>query len=593
MQQVFHISADEEVNSIISRIKKTRENFIVLTIPQRALVLQSMVSLKLIKREADKINKKVVIVTQDVSGVSLANKVGFLVRTSLENIEGGIQKESMVPSIRNSSKQSFTERESSQEEKASIPSRSVSGISMEKRQRLNGLGSKDFNEKSLSKTSRLDPVSDQEKFVRGSSSEQMNISFTERQEEEFNDLFVNSQNSRSFENDRNVLSNKMSSFFWLFAISAIVIICFVVGYLFLPKAQIDVYPQEESKNVELNLLGAVEKKDIGFADTVDVKLIRVEKEYSLSKKFSSTGEKESSNKKARGKILIYNEFSEASQGLVATTRFLSEEGKLFRLVSSVTVPGMTKKEGKVEPGVIEAEVIADESGKDYNIGSGDFTIPGFKGSSKYDKFYAKSKKDMSGGGDGDSSVKVVSKEDIKLAKEDVLKEVKRQAVDDIKAELASGVILLDDAISYSVIDSVAFPDKGSVSDDFEYQIKVKMVALTFSEEELNRKIISYVKENFSNEDYYEKILVQTLSYKDINIDFDDSTLNAIVDAEIFFEASINKDMVKKELLGASQVDDFINNHPEVKKIEATITPNFVSNKIPKYENRVTVDIVED
>jgi hypothetical protein len=51
----------------------------------------------------------------------------------------------------------------------------------------------------------------------------------------------------------------------------------------------------------------------------------------------------------------------------------------------------------VQPGAIEAEVIADQAGSDFNIDPTDFKIPGFSGGPKFDKFYAKSSKSFSGG----------------------------------------------------------------------------------------------------------------------------------------------------------------------------------------------------
>jgi hypothetical protein len=82
--------------------------------------------------------------------------------------------------------------------------------------------------------------------------------------------------------------------------------------------------------------------------------------------------------KAQGSITIYNDYSAASQELVATTRFLTPDGKIFRLTQNVTVPGETNSGGTLTPSSITAPIVADQAGPDYNVGPvAKLTIPGF------------------------------------------------------------------------------------------------------------------------------------------------------------------------------------------------------------------------
>lgn len=85
------------------------------------------------------------------------------------------------------------------------------------------------------------------------------------------------------------------------------------------------------------------------------------------------------SQKAQGTITIYNNYSTASQELVATTRFLTPDGKIFRITQNVTVPGETKgADGAVTPGSISAPIVADQPGPDYNVGPvAKLSIPGF------------------------------------------------------------------------------------------------------------------------------------------------------------------------------------------------------------------------
>jgi hypothetical protein len=85
------------------------------------------------------------------------------------------------------------------------------------------------------------------------------------------------------------------------------------------------------------------------------------------------------SQKSQGTITIYNAYSAASQELVATTRFLTPDGKIFRITQNVTVPGETKAvNGTLTPSSIAAPIVADQAGPDYNVGPvAKLSVPGF------------------------------------------------------------------------------------------------------------------------------------------------------------------------------------------------------------------------
>jgi hypothetical protein len=85
------------------------------------------------------------------------------------------------------------------------------------------------------------------------------------------------------------------------------------------------------------------------------------------------------SQKAQGTITIYNAYSAAPQELVATTRFLTPDGQIFRITQDVTVPGETKAaDGTLTPSSITAPIVADQAGPDYNVGPvAKLSVPGF------------------------------------------------------------------------------------------------------------------------------------------------------------------------------------------------------------------------
>jgi hypothetical protein len=107
--------------------------------------------------------------------------------------------------------------------------------------------------------------------------------------------------------------------------------------------------------------------------------------------------------KAKGKLTILNGFGTTPQILVATTRFETPEGVVFRLDEKTTVPGGKKgADGSLVPGQVTVLVTADKAGPESNIPPVEiWRIPGFKGTPRYEKFYAKSELPMTGGFEGE------------------------------------------------------------------------------------------------------------------------------------------------------------------------------------------------
>lgn len=82
-----------------------------------------------------------------------------------------------------------------------------------------------------------------------------------------------------------------------------------------------------------------------------------------------------------GKVKIINNYNQGKT-LVATTRLLSPEGKLFRIKNQVEIPA---------GGSREVDIYSDEPSQDMAIGPTEFTIPGLWAGLQ-DKIYAKSDK---------------------------------------------------------------------------------------------------------------------------------------------------------------------------------------------------------
>ncbi|KKP68620.1 MAG: hypothetical protein UR66_C0004G0020 [Candidatus Moranbacteria bacterium GW2011_GWE1_35_17] len=594
MHQIFYIDVDEEVNSIIGKIKKSNSKYNILVIAQGALLMQSAVSLKLIKREIDSLDKKVMMIIRDERAASMAEKIGFPVKKSLEDVKGlntqAVLKKTDIQA----------NRELSRKESDSLD---LSNIA-DKKNRLINLGSDSFI--SAGAIAERKRESDEIKNIKLSEKESVfdkfpednagNDSFLEQQEIAFKNLFTKSPEQTMPENKDEFSTNRILKFLWIFAVVIVILIAGIGAYFFLPSAEVKVFPFNKNENLSLKLNVAEDSGSFGEQNSlINLKTEVIEKESMLSLNFDASGEKGDSNQKARGKMTIYNEFSEASQILVVTTRFLSNDNKLFRLLETVTVPGMAMKDGKMEPGKIEADIVADEAGEEFNIKEATFTIPGFKGSSKYEKFYAKLEQETKGGGSSGNGLKVVSKSDIESAKFKTEEQLKTQLRENIKNSLTEEKYLLDNAMAYEVVDFSVFPEEGSITENFEYQAKIKIKALVFSAKEMNEKITSFIKANSDQDKFSMELISFENNYGNADIDFSKKTIKMDVNVNAKLRSKIDADKISNSLAGKNrdELSDVVRNYPEISKVEAVISPSFLSNSFPRYPSRIKVTLSQD
>ncbi|MFZ5982495.1 MAG: hypothetical protein ACOYS2_02925, partial [Patescibacteria group bacterium] len=391
--------------------------------------------------------------------------------------------------------------------------------------------------------------------------------------------------------ERVKMSAQISGKFWksflVFGGASLLILAFLGAYLFLPKAKVKIFSKVKAQTESFEIKGRPDSSSLSVEnETIPVKLIETEEEF--SGEFPSSGQKSVSNQKARGKITIYNEFSSSSQPLVATTRFVSEDGKLFRLSKGVTVPGM---EGG-SPGKIEAEVVADESGEGFNIGPSKFTIPGFKssGEEKYNKFYAKSDVAMIGGGGGNEEVRSITQGDIDSAKAKMSSQLGQNGKSRIVEKAGPDWVVLDEAINSEGAEYIVSGTVGEVANKFTVTVKVKHRALIFQENDIKDLVAGKASQKSSG---------YAFSADDINIDFGKADADFSASALIIrFQAVINSganldlNNIKRGILGKDEEElkNYLESYSEIEKVEVEYWPSFLRGKIPMYEKRVELQL---
>jgi hypothetical protein len=695
MRQIFYIEADEEMISIIGRLRKSPASENVIVAPQRALILQSIVNLRLLSHDAHKNGKEIIVVTQDAQSRSLCEKAGIRTQAVLDEEHTSDNQppyQSPAVSMPNAVHAPYNKmppssqqpHEASSQDKLpewQLPFADALGSldffgdtamptpqtpQSEQPQQPQAFGQQTqqpqaFGQQPQPEPFRQQPIESLSKqpygdmrqvTVRDNNPKQFTSLNSQRFEEEkllhqqksftppslrgatparqvfapphefappIENSFTSAQDkphtdtvilpgfldhkkteskmtppiAQKIPEKQTVVSDggKMRAFFAFFGIISVLSVAGVFAYLFLPKATVHVKLKTLTQNADFEFEGSLKTTDPSVeSKAIPVRLI--EEDQEITRSFDTTGKASLADQKARGSVIVYNEYNVEKQLLVASTRLLSQDGKVFRLLSGVTVPGMTTINGKVEPGVIEASIVADQPGQEYNIAPTSFSIPGFEGSPKYAKFHAKSSSTMSGGGTSGSDVAAVSDQDIAKAKKTLELEIRYAAAEFVNKHLESGEQFLADAIDVAVISSSASPQSGAVTDTFEYHVKMHIRAFVFSEEDLKKMAGTLLEQQQSSKASGLSLRTVDVQYGEPTADFTFGTLRINAHAVAHFESGIDENRLKSELLGQNESDiaTLLQKYTQIDTISLELWPEFLANRIPTRADRVNIII---
>ena len=630
MLQTHYVENDEEITSLVDRLRKSKsaENFFI--IPQRSMVFQSLVNLKLFRRESQKMKKKICLVTQNEFILSLAKKAGVETKNSI----GGIQPPG--------------EDTVKIQEPASAGDIKISGrdeSEVEKKKRLGNIGTSDFysvdaspplrekqsisdftkqavkkreTEAVLKKTSpeplmKMDdmlPVKKENPVA----SDALRVNFIAKTEidiqkqKKLESLFGRKSDPLNSEKKEELLpgssfGKKKPEFpaakvpggfrkmMLLFVLVCALILGTVSAYLYLPKAEVEIFPAYQKVSADFEVRNYEDSGKQGL-EISGVEVIEIEE--AVRKSFEATGRSGSAGKKAKGKIVIFNEFSADSQPLVATTRFLSEEKKLFRLDKGVVVPGMSGIEGELKPGAVEAEVTADEPGEDYNIGPNLFTIPGFEGGQKYEKFYAKSEKPITGGGYDETASRSVGQADIEKAREESEKSLEEKMKKILTEKIEEGYVSVPGAEKFSVAASEASARAGDLAESFEYSATGSLLVYVVNMEEIKKHAREALEAKHKNLENMKPSRVD-IEIRQPEFNFEERKLALKIHVQAAYVPAINLEEFREEILGKNEqeITEIASKKGTISEIKIYHWPSFITSRIPQYKRQVSVKLVED
>jgi len=542
----IYLEPNEEIISVVDRLTQAEDDQVSLVAPTGAQIWQSSINLKLLKREADSLNKVVTFIVADDLSAEMAQKIGFIVKKEQE-----IEKDEIVT-------EEVVEPEEPKEDMIDFL---VNELETDKKEKKT-LGVL------VSEKRMADIVTPQQ---------EAKPSFFRKPEPEIEPKVFNQISKPT--------GFRWSKLFTLFIIVTLVI-AGLLSFLILPNAQVTITPKTETVNFELSAIGSTGVSQIDQSLN-QIPLQKVEVTKTKSGEFNTTGEKEI-NQKARGYITIYNEYSSEDQTLVATTRFESSDGKIFRIPKSLTVPGAKIEEGRIIASTLKVEIVADQSGQEYNIGPSDFTIPGFKGTAKFAGFYGKSSESMNDGYIG--KAKVVLTKDLTEAEDALIEDLKEEVRKSLEEQIPDDLRIVEDGLKEEVSKISSDLKEGDQAEKFNLEIKLTMTALLFKEEDLKDLVDLNLTSKIS-EDKSPIRETQKIGWSEPEIDWSKGEVSFSLDVEEKVAWQIDIQKLKQDLVGQNEVEvrKYLSSQFEIEKARVSFWPFWV-NKIPKQEKKIKVEI---
>lgn len=363
---------------------------------------------------------------------------------------------------------------------------------------------------------------------------------------------------------------------WYVAVFCVLFLIFSLSFFF-SSADVTITPRVGS--IDINKIVTANKSPLD-SKALSFEMVTLSGEDSIT---VSAVERKYVETKAKGTVRIFNNHSSAPQNLLIDTRLETPDGKIYKTEKAVSVPGQRMIGGQLTPGYVDVVVYADEAGDEYNKEAADFKILGFKGSPRYENFYARTLTEISGGFKGETFD--ISEEE-REEKEKLLSDnLKADMLRRVRAELPPGFLLFDDSVVFQ---------HGSIEVSGENLMtqEATIYAFIFKEENMTRELTRELVSDFDQNPVYIKnmdsIKVSLLSQNEINPSSVDSlSLSVSGKAEIVWklsEADIRDSLIGiKERSFETALRDFRN----IEKAELSIKP-FWKNTLPTDKDKIKV-----
>lgn len=367
-------------------------------------------------------------------------------------------------------------------------------------------------------------------------------------------------------------ANQPVRFYKVIALSFLLVTILLLGVIvFMSSKRASILINVKSEPIESNF-----SVKVGSQGDVKIDGIVTSTVLSLSKKFQTKGDKEIIGV-ASGKVKIFNDSSN-NQILIPKTRFLTPDGILFRIKERIEVPAK---------GSLEVEVYADKEGKESEISSSTFSIPGLNVELQK-LIYAKSEEPMVGGA---TKVGVVEENDIKDAEKILGEEAKEK----IKAQMAEKYSNYVGLFNVSESKFVSDKELGVETSEFTLSGDVKIDVVLYDQEKLNTYANDVLKKQVVENNEELKSIEETpaVTLGDYDLENGIANLNIVHIGRVSLDPN-SKELQKAMFFGKTEdeVRKYVMSLNHVKSVSMEFRPIW-NRTVPSTSDHVEITIREE
>lgn len=582
MNDIIYLEADEEITSVIDKIRKSQNEVVILVVPRGGTLGQSIINLKLLMRSAKIHGKTTALVSTDKITSNLANQLKISVFPNVSEAE----KAHIKPAV---------------EESKPIPGHADADIGLKvnayKRYSLANLNAKaDEDEAEDEENTEALPADeeneeeDEEPKFRKRSIEQYEAE-TDYEEDAADVREVPRNSDEQINNNEDDVKYRQNNIkvekkhiktegsrktFFIILIAALFIIAVGAGVYFVPGANATVILKTRDIDEKVSVLVGRDVKSASEVLSAPGKIIDLEQE--ITKTVASTGKK-NVGEKAKGTVTISNLYNFQNPiKLIKGTKIVSDT-KEFILQTEVIVP-VAKATAAIEnnipvlkttAGSIDAEVMASESGDGYNLSARKFNVTGFVNT----KVYAESKAAFAGG--TNKEIKIVTEADLKKAETDLKVELLESAKKELAAKaLESNLKILEGQISSETISQESTKKVDEEGDTFDFKMKVKFFVLGFLEDDIKKTVTKGIESKIDATEMIINPEKSNIAYKvkASNIDNGEMELEAVFTGKVGrkIDANMIKNNIKNKDVKAAK--SYLQSIEGIDSSTIIISPNF-------------------
>lgn len=581
MNEIIYLEPDEDITGVIAKVKETAGNAISLVIPRGGTLAQSVVNLKLMKREIEKLDKSLSLVTKDKISKNLASQVGVTVYPSISEAKNSRAKNPEPVSKDSENKpdgfettglkiNQYSREEAAAEEEVAPEAEEISEEGVEAPDNPEAIPEEDPEVIERVKAPKEEEAEEDDERSR-IAEERNRLAHAQPIPKTRKDI---EPESPAPEKPKHNVSSRRKP---LIIIGSILLIIILAGGAVL-------YP---SASVKMTL--ATEDIELKPEITADKQLTAVNieemqlplKEYVIEKNvsdrdFPTTGKKDV-GEKASGTITFYNNIDPNNPINLPNGTVLTASGKTFLLDGAITIPVahvVLFPVFSVTPGQTTGKIIAKDSGESSNIGASKFLISSFSGT-KQEKVYGQSTTALTGG--TTRELKIVSSDDISAAKKSLGEELVNAAKEELlKRANDDSLKLVVSSISKEDVEYSTTKEAGAEAETFKATIKIRLKELAYSESDLKKLVFDKAKAGLKNDEMMVSSTEEDVTYDLVKVDAEKGqiSINASFKGKVgkkFDAGNIQKELVKSKYGNA---ESKLKAMDGVKDASINVTPSF-------------------